>query len=196
MLVGIALLFAFQGFSRAGDNHRSATITACNTLTNKEGRYFLGSDLKSCPDFGVSIAVSDVELDLRDHTIYGQGPSSSSGLINANVGTAGLSNLEIEGPGKLPGAGIGILFQNVHRSRADNLMVAGNSLGIVVAGTILLKGTSLGTVVRATDLRRFQTIAATISTDNEFRDNVVARQSADGVTVIDRATKTASSTTI
>jgi len=57
--------------------------------------------------------VSGVELELRGHTIQ-----ASGGPINAKgVGPTGLSNIEIEGPGTLTGGFIGILFQNVHRSR-------------------------------------------------------------------------------
>src|SRR5882762_4986554 len=93
MLAGIALLFAFQGFSRADDDHKAKEITTCSTIINEKGRYFLANDLKQCSKFGVSIAVSDVELELRGHTIQGLGPYTNSALIDANGKTAGLSNI-------------------------------------------------------------------------------------------------------
>jgi parallel beta-helix repeat protein len=184
MLAGIALLFPFQGFSRADDDHKGNAITTCSTIINEAGRYFLANDLKQCSKFGVSIAVSDVELDLRGHTIQGVGPSTNSALIDANGKTAGLSNIEIEGPGTLAGGGVGICFQNVHHSRVNNLVAAGNSFGIVVAGNSGDVGIICGVVTMTADLRRMQNIAATASTDNDFRDNVVAGQIIDGVTVI------------
>jgi parallel beta-helix repeat protein len=181
MLAGIALLFAFQGFSRADDDHKANAITTCGVIS-KAGRYYLAHDLKQCKD-GISITASDVELDLRGHTILGLGPAITSALINANGGATGLSNIEIEGPGTLTGGGVGILFQNVHRSRANNLVVVGNTFGIVVAGTVIVPLNIFGTMVKAADLRSIRTLTATDSTDNEFRDNVVADQMLDGVTV-------------
>jgi hypothetical protein len=100
MLAGIALLFAFQGFSRADDDHKANEITTCGIIS-KAGRYFLANDLKMCN--GISITGGDVELELRGHTIQGLGPAITSALINANGGATGLSNIEIEGPGTLTG---------------------------------------------------------------------------------------------
>jgi parallel beta-helix repeat protein len=133
---------------------------------------------------GISITVSDVELDLRGHTILGQGSSTSTALIDANGGTTGLSNIEIEGPGTLTGGGVGICFQNVHHSRVNSLVVTGNNSGIVVEGNIAGLVNICDAVVKTADLRRVQTIAGTASTDNEFRDNVVAGQISYGVAVI------------
>jgi parallel beta-helix repeat protein len=155
----------------------------CGTVISQPGRYFLLNDLKQCPDFGVSIAASKVELELRDHTI--QTMPASGGPINANGETTGLIDIEIEGPGTLTGGFAGILFQNVHHSRVTNLVVVGNAVGIEVAGSIVVSGNTIGTVVKAADLRRVQTVAGTGSTDNEFRDNVVADQTLAGVAVID-----------
>jgi parallel beta-helix repeat protein len=180
MLAGIALLFPFQGFSQAEENHKAMAIHDCSTPINTAGRYFLLKDLKQCS--GISITVSDVEIELRGHTIQGS-PSNALGLIDANGVTTGLSNIEIEGPGTLAGGGFGILFQNVHRSRVNNVVVAGNIFGIVVAGTMMGTGNTLRTVLRAADLRSLKTMAGTTSTDNEFRDNVVAGQLVHGVLV-------------
>jgi len=184
MLAGIALLFPFQGFSRADDDHKSNAITTCSTIINEAGRYFLANDLKQCSNFGVSIAVSDVELELRGHTIQGVGPATNSALIDVNGKAAGLSNIEIEGPGTLAGGGVGICFQNVHHSRVNNLVAAGNAFGIVVAGNMDDVGIICGAVAMTADLRRIRNTAATASTDNDFRDNVVAGQIIDGVAVI------------
>jgi len=180
MLAGIALLFPFQRFSRADENHKAMEFTDCSKGISKAGRYFLAKDLNMCN--GISITVSDVELELRGHTIQGS-PSNTLGLIDANGVTTGLSNIEIEGPGTLAGGGIGILFQNVHHSRVNNVEVAGNVFGIVVAGTMMGSRNTLGTVLRAADLRSLKTMAGTTSTDNEFRDNVVAGQLGHGVIV-------------
>ena len=182
MLAGIALLFAFQGFSRADDDHRANAITDCKIIS-EPGRYFLANDLKPCLNSALSITVDDVAIELRGHTILGPGSSSNIVLINANGGTTGLSNIEIEGPGTLTGGSVGVLFQNVHHSRVNNLVVVGNAFGIFVAGTVVVPGNNFGTMVKAADLRSVRTIAATESTDNEFRDNVVTGQTINGVTV-------------
>ena len=180
MLAGIALLFAFQGFSRADDNHEAKAITDCSKVIDRAGRYFLAKDLKMCQDFGVSITVSNVELELRDHTI--QGPSNQGGLINVG-GNTGVSNIQIVGPGTLTGGSVGIFFQNVQCSQVNNLVVVGNTLGIVVTGTSGGGGNICEAVVGPDDLRSVQTMTGTTSTDNEFRDNVVAGQIMDGVDV-------------
>jgi parallel beta-helix repeat protein len=140
MVAAIALLFAFQGFSRADDDHNSqadddheaTAIPDCNTGISLPGRYFLDRDLKQCN--GLSITASDVELDLRGHTIQGLGPLITNVLINisADGGTTSLHDIEIKGPGTLTGGGIGISFQNVHHSRVNNLVVAGNFDGVAV----------------------------------------------------------------
>jgi parallel beta-helix repeat protein len=62
-------------------------------------------------------------------------------------------------------------------------VVVGNAFGIFVAGTVVVPGNNFGTMVKAADLRSVRTIAATESTDNEFRDNVVTGQTINGVTV-------------
>jgi parallel beta-helix repeat protein len=190
MVAAIAFLFAFQGFSRADDDHNSradddheaTAITTCEDIS-QPGRYYLEIDLKQCNGF--SITASDVELDLRGHTIQGLGPSTPSALITANGGTTGLYHIKIEGPGTLTGGLVGVLFLNVHHSQVDELVVAGNTFGIWVAGNMVVPVTNLGTVVKPADLRSVQTIPGTAPTDNEFRDNVVAGQTADGFTVID-----------
>src|SRR6267143_441053 len=76
MLAGIALLLALQGFSRADDDdhdHDATAITDCKAtfMINNPGRYFLANDLKQCLGVGISITVSDVQLELRGHTIEG-----------------------------------------------------------------------------------------------------------------------------
>jgi hypothetical protein len=180
MLTGLALLFAFQGFSRADDNHEAKAITDCSKVIDRAGRYFLAKDLKMCQDFGVSITVSNVELELRDHTI--QGPSNQGGLINVG-GNTGVSNIQIVGPGTLTGGSVGIFFQNVQCSQVNNLVVVGNTLGIVVTGTSGGGGNICEAVVGPGDLVSVPTMTGTTSTDNEFRDNVVAGQIMDGVDV-------------
>jgi parallel beta-helix repeat protein len=171
MLAGIVFLFASQGFSKANDDgHNAIAITACNTVINNPGRYFLANDLKQCV-VGVSIAVSDVKLELRGHTVQGvlANPSVfADNIIKAQGGATGLSNIDIEGPGTVTGGLAGIDFENVHRSRVHNLVVVGNNDGIdVIAG------------VPSTD----PNFAATASTDNEFLDNVVAANFFNGIYV-------------
>jgi hypothetical protein len=63
MLAGIALLFAFQGFSRADDDDHTATaIITSGATINQAGRYFLANDWKQSqlvgPGFGVTFAAS------------------------------------------------------------------------------------------------------------------------------------------
>jgi parallel beta-helix repeat protein len=62
-------------------------------------------------------------------------------------------------------------------------VVVGNSFGIVVAETVIGSLNIFGTMVKTADLRSIRTLTATDSTDNEFRDNVVADQMMDGVAV-------------
>jgi parallel beta-helix repeat protein len=171
ILGGIALLFASQGFSRAADeSHDAIAITACDTVINNAGLYFLANDLKQC-DNAITIAVSDVKLELRGHTMQGvlANPLAFADyIIKAQGGTTGLSNIEIAGPGTVTGGLAGIDFENVHRSRVHNLVVVGNDDGIdVIAG------------VPSTD----PNFAATASTDNEFRDNVVTANFFNGIYV-------------
>jgi parallel beta-helix repeat protein len=171
MLAGIALLFPFQGFSRADDDDdRNATeIPDCQQvsyLISNRGRYFLNKDLNQC--LGISITVSGVTLELRGHTIQGisQGLSPfAANMITADGMGTKLSDIEIAGPGTVTGGSVGIDFVNVDHSRVHNLVLVGNVDGIDV---------------NASD----PTIDATASTDNEFRDNVVAGNFFNGITVI------------
>lgn len=165
MLAGIALLFSAQSARADDDGHHATPITVCGTVISQPGRYFLANDLKQCPGFGISIAVSDVEVQLRGHTIQG---TFTDGDIVAHGGATGLSNIEIEGPGTLTQGFTGIAFENVHRSRVHHVVVVGNFFGIGV---------------NAGDFTSDATVQATASTDNEFRDNVVAGNLAHGITV-------------
>jgi parallel beta-helix repeat protein len=178
ILAGIALLFAFQGFTRAdddNDDHEATAITDCSVtfMINNPGRYFLANDLKQCPGIGISINVSDVKLELRGHTIQGTAPAST--IILVSGGAAGISNIEIAGPGTVTGgAAAGIELDYVQHSRVHNLVVVGNGVGGTPAD---------GIDVFAGDRTTPLTTAATASTDNEFRDNVVAGNSAFGIQV-------------
>jgi parallel beta-helix repeat protein len=169
MLAGIALLFPFQGFSRADDDdHNAIPINSCDAATppiSRAGRYFLANDLTQC-DLGISITASHVKLELRGHTI--QGVSTPNGMITAKSADAGateLFNIEIAGPGTVTGGFTGIDFENVHDSSVHDLVVVGNAFG--------------GIVVNASDPMK----DATASTGNEFRDNVVAGNFSDGISV-------------
>jgi len=158
MLAGIALLFALQGFTRAeNDDHDALAITDCGATIGSSGRYFLANDLKQCPAVGVSITISHVKLELRGHTI--QGAALAASMILVNGGAAGLSNIDIEGPGTVTGGIARIEFDNVHRSRVHNVVVVGNGDGIDIC---------------ASDCTNVPTIAATASTGNVFSDNVAA----------------------
>jgi Periplasmic copper-binding protein (NosD) len=166
MLAGIALLFAFQGFSRADDdddhNHDATAITDCSMGTfmiNNSGRYFLANDLKQCPGIGISINVSDVKLELRGHTIQGTSPAST--IILVSGGATGISNIEIAGPGTVTGgAAVGIDFENVQHSRVHNLVVVGNGDGIDV-----------------------NALDPTMDLTDEFNNNVVIHNSVYGIQV-------------
>jgi parallel beta-helix repeat protein len=148
-----------------GDDHNATPVTACGTVISQSGRYFLANDLKQCPGFGISIAVSDVEVELRGHTI--QATFGDSAVV-ANGGTTGLSNLEIEGPGTITGGLAGISFGNVHHSRVHNLVLVRNNFGM---------GVNSG------DFTSDATVQATASTENEFRDNVVTNNVFTGISV-------------
>jgi parallel beta-helix repeat protein len=198
-LTGIALLFAFQGFSRAADDDRNATaITNCTdpTMINitQAGRYFLANDLVQCNP-GISITVSDVKLELRGHTIQGAS-GITSGLISVNGGAAVLSNIEIAGPGTVT-SGIlgsyGIDFENVHRSRVYNLVIVANGTdGIVVNTTIPTNASTASTDQEFHDNEFYDNVIAgnnnngiTVNggTNNEFRDNAIAGNGFDGIVV-------------
>ena len=175
MLAAIALLFAAQsqstraqndGGHKDDDGHEATAITVCGTVINQSGRYFLANDLKNCTSFGISITVSDVRIELRGHTIQQAGLSANA--IDANGGTTGLSNLEIEGPGTLTGGSSGIYFGNVHRSRVHNVEMVGNNDGMDVNSGDFNNGTP---------------DAATVSTENEIEDNVITSNINDGISV-------------
>lgn len=166
VLVAIALVFAVQS-ARTDDNeneqHKATGITDCGTTITDPGRYFLANDLKECPDFGVSIAASHVLVELRGHTIQADGF-----VITASGGDLGLSDLEIVGPGTLAGGHTGIAFGNVHHSRVHGLMIVRNNFGM---------GLNSG------DFTSDATTAATVSTDNEIRDNTITGNTFHGITV-------------
>jgi parallel beta-helix repeat protein len=171
-LLSILVVALFAAAAPAEDNdrhdndgHHATAITACGTVISQPGRYFLVNDLKQCPGFGVSITVSDVEVELRGHTIQA---SFQDSAIVANGGSTGLSDLEIEGPGTLTQGVVGISFQNVHRSRVHNVVVVRNRFGIAV---------------NASDFTSEATVQATASTNNEFRDNVISANFGHGITV-------------
>jgi parallel beta-helix repeat protein len=173
MLAGLALLFAFQGFTRADDDegdHNPTSIAICPlTPISNPGRYFLVNDLTQC---AITINGSGVKLELRGHTIQG---TSAGSTIFVDGGATGISKIEIAGPGTVTGGGLaGIDFENVQHSRVHNLVVVGNGVGGTLAD---------GIDVFASDRTTPLTTAATASTDNEFRDNVVAGNSGFGIQV-------------
>jgi hypothetical protein len=160
LLVAIALLFALQGFSRADDDgdHHATAIFDCSLapfMINNPGLYFLANDLKQCAAGGIFITVSDVQLELRGHTI--EGTTIDVSMIKVN-GTAGLSNIKIEGPGTVTGGLAGIEFDNVCRSLVHNVAVVGSFDGIDI---------------NATDFSCDQATRDTAAIYSEFRDNVV-----------------------
>jgi parallel beta-helix repeat protein len=176
MLAAIALLFAFQGFTRADDdddhNHDAKAITDCSAGTfviNTRGRYFLAKDLSQCAGIIISITVSDVKLELRGHTIVGD-QTNPVISVSAPGGGAVLSNIEIAGPGTVTGGITGIDLEDVHHSQVHNLVV------VVNLGDGITLNTTLPTSVSP---------ASTDSEfhDNEFHDNVVIDNRNNGITV-------------
>lgn len=167
-LAGMALLFAARG-ARPDDNqndqHKATAITDCGTVINDSGRYFVANDLKECPDFAISITASHVEVELRGHTIQG---TLGNNAIVANGGELGLSDLEIVGPGTVTGGTAGIAFANVHHSRVHGLTLVRNNFGMAV---------------NSSDFTSDTTVAATVSTDNQFRDNLITGNTFHGITV-------------
>ena len=192
MLTEIALLFAFQGFSRADDdgNHDATAITTCGTMISQPGRYFIANDLSGCAGIIVSITVSDVQLELRDHTILGD---QTNPVISVNGGGTVLSNVEIAGPGTVTGGITGIEFQDVHSSRVHNLVVVGNlNDGITVNTSIPITVSAASTETNHHDNEfhnnvvtgnRVNGITSTGGTNDEFRDNVVSGNSSDGISL-------------
>jgi parallel beta-helix repeat protein len=193
MLAGIALLFAFQGFSKAEDddhNHDSNAITTCGTMISQPGRYFVDKDLSQCAGIIVSITVSDVKLELRGHTILGD---QTNPVISVDGGGAILSNVEIAGPGTVTGGITGIVLKDVHSSRVHNLVLVGNLADGITVNTSIPTNESAA----STDTNHFDNefrnnvvtgnrnngITLTTGTNNEFRDNVVSGNSTDGITV-------------
>ncbi len=167
LLAAIAVVFAVQS-ARTDDNenneHKATAITDCGTVITDSGRYFLANDLKECPDFAISIAASHVQVDLRGHTIQAGG-----NVIAASGGDLGLSDLDLIGPGTITGGdGAGISFGNVHHSRVHGLVVIRNRFGMTL---------------NSGDFTSDATVMATVSTDNEIRDNVITGNAFHGITV-------------
>jgi parallel beta-helix repeat protein len=166
MLAGVALLFVAQSArTDDSDEHKLTGITDCGTVISESGRYFLANDLKDCPGFGISIAVSNVKVELRGHTIQG---TSGDNAINAKGDDTGLSGIEIDGPGTVTGGIAGVAFGNVHHSRVHGLVLVRNNFGIAV---------------NSGDFTSDATVAASASTDNEIRDNVITSNAFHGITV-------------
>ena len=196
MLAGIALLFAFQGFSSAedDDDHNATEISNCTdpAMINitQAGRYFLADDLKQCVT-GVAINVSDVKLELRGHTIQGVFGTTIS-VISVDGGGAVLSNVEIAGPGTVTGGMNGITFKDVHSSRVHNLVVVGNQFdGISINTTISTNASTAPTDDKSHDNEFYGNVVTdnnngiTMSggTNDEYRDNVVTGNAFDGIQV-------------
>ena len=194
MLAGIALLFAFQGITRAdddGDNNPTA-ISTCGYMILQRGRYFIAQDLSMCPGIVVTIAASDVKLELRDHTILGsQQGLQTDGVISVDGGGVVLSNVEIAGPGTVTGGMNGIVFKDVHSSRVHNLVIVGNlNDGITVNTSIPITVSAASTDTNHHDNEfldnvvtgnRVNGITSTGGTNDEFRGNVVSGNTSDGI---------------
>jgi parallel beta-helix repeat protein len=196
MLAGIALLFAFQGFTRADDdgNNDAKPISTCGTTIGQRGRYFIASDLSGCAGIVVTIAASDVKLELRDHTILGsQQGLQTDGVISVDGGGLVLSNVEIAGPGTVTGGMNGITFKDVHSSRVHNLVIVGNlNDGITINTSIPITVSAASTETNHHDNEfldnvvtgnRVNGITSTGGTNDEFRDNVVSGNTNDGISL-------------
>lgn len=165
VLAAVVLLFVAPiARTDNSDEQKPTAITDCGTVISDSGRYFLANDLKDCPDSGITITVSHVQVELRGHTIQAGG-----NVIDAKGGDSGLSELEIEGPGTITGgSAAGISFGNVHHSGVHGLMVVRNLFGLAL---------------NSGDFTSDATTAATVSTDNEISDNVFTGNTAHGITV-------------
>ena len=161
LLAGMALLFPGQAVP-SDDNFWSKAITGCGTVISRSGRYYLANDLMQCPGDGISIAASSVSIDLRGHIIQVTGDGSAS-AIDAPGGEAGLTNLDIAGPGTLTGGLTGITFGNVHNSRVHGVTMVQNAFGMAV---------------NSGDFTSDTTAKATVSANNEFFDNVITANNA------------------
>lgn len=166
VLAALALLFV-PPVARTDDSdeQKPTAITDCGTVITAPGRYFLASDLKECPDFGISITVSRVKVEFRGHTIQATGGDNA---INAKGGDTGLFELDIEGPGTVTGGIAGISLGNVHHSRVRGLVLVRNTFGMAV---------------NSGDFTSEATVATTVSTDNEISDNVATGNVGHGITV-------------
>jgi parallel beta-helix repeat protein len=193
MLAGTALLFAFQGFSRAenDDEHDATPFTDCTVPISNPGLYFLTMDLKQCVS-GISITVSDVKLELRGHTV--QGVAGTTGrVISVDGGGTVLSGIEIAGPGTVTGGTTGIDFEDVHGSRVHNLIVSGNLFDGIVVNVSIPTNASPTSTDHASHDNQFignvvtgngnNGITITGGTNDEFLDNVVAGNLAYGISV-------------
>jgi len=192
MLAAIALLFAFQGFTRADDdddhNHDATAITTCGFPITHSGRYFIDKDLSQCAGIIVSIPLSDVKLELRGHTIVGD---QSNPVISVDGGGTVISNVEIAGPGTVTGGTTGIKLQDVHNSRVHNLVVVENlDDGITVNTSIPINVSAASTETNHHDNQfydnvvtgnRVNGITLTGEVNDEFRNNVVSGNSSDGI---------------
>jgi parallel beta-helix repeat protein len=131
ILAGIAMLFMVEaGHAQGRDDQHQTAITACGTVISQPGRYYLANDLKQCFGVGISITVSNVQIELRGHTI--EADNMSVGAIEALGGDNALSNLEITGPGTLTAAQYGMVLGNVHSSFIHDLVVVHNYFGISI----------------------------------------------------------------
>lgn len=166
MAVVSTALAASVAFAHDDDNDgqgRGTAVTACGTVIDRPGKYFLANDLIECPGNGIEIRSSRVELKLRGHAIT-SGNASGTGIDLAG-GSTGLRGIEIEGPGVVFGFAVGVAFVNVQRSVMKGVTVTGNDFGVGV--------------------NRFFSpgpVFDTESTGNRFKDNVVTGNIFHGIT--------------
>ncbi|KQY22355.1 hypothetical protein ASD16_17260 [Cellulomonas sp. Root485] len=138
-LVGVATVFA--GSPAHAGAPAGTPVTACGTVVT--GDAYLAHDL-SCGD-GSAVTVSgNARLDLRGHTISGQGPTSSSqGVFFVEVGDAEVRN------GRITGFYNGVYGSGSGTKTVRGVTVDGSANGVAAHGDMFETNTAVVRVDRS-----------------------------------------------
>jgi hypothetical protein len=186
-----------------------AASVSCGDLISDS--VVLDHDLTKCPGNGLTVASSDVVVDLNGHTVAGGG--SGGGIV---IGER-VSHVEVtNGSVRAFGTGVDITGDRATDIRVHDLAVSANNIGVLVAGRVRdvaidrnkIRG-SLGTGIGIGQPARDVTIMDNHIIDNggdglrvgedtvrAVRGNFVARNVSSGVVIVDSVSEISENTLV
>jgi parallel beta-helix repeat protein len=114
----------------AGTQARAVNVESCPFFIAAPGNYVVTANLTCRGDNGITIAGSNVSLNLNGHIITGSG--SGVGIFVSPT-SGRLNHVGISGPGLIRTFSTGIEVSNTDDAQVSLVTVAGNLMGIVGA---------------------------------------------------------------